>query len=360
MILAGDIGGTKVNLACYSANGGQLEPCVSASYASRSFPSLDAIVHTFFSEHRVSVRVASFGVAGPVRRGRSSLPNLKWNLDATALAQNLNLETVWLLNDLEANAHGIAGLTSKDFIVLNEGEADPRGNAAIISAGTGLGEAGLYWDGARHRPIASEGGHSDFAARTDLDVELFRFLRAELGHVSWERVLSGPGLFNIYRFLRDTGRGLEPNWLHEQIQAGDAPAAIASAALDGRCALCQQALDLFVKYYAAEASNLGLKVMSTGGLYIGGGIAPKIISRLTDRIFMKEFCESGRMSGLLEAMPVRVILNEKTALLGAALFAAEALRNGGAFSTSGSSLEAPGVKQRPPFLESKPSASTPV
>ena len=325
MILAGDIGGTKANLACYTLADGKISQGVFASYPSRDFSSLEAVVQKFISANGISPRVASFGVAGPVKKGRSSLPNLKWTMEAGALARALNVKSVWLLNDLEANAHGIGGLKPEDFVVLNRGEGDASGNAAIISAGTGLGEAGLYWDGARHRPIASEGGHSDFAPRTDLDVELFRFLRAEYGHVSWERVLSGPGLFNIYRFLHDTGRGAEPDWLREQIKTGDAPAAISRAALEGNCPLCEQALELLVKYYAAEASNLALKVMSTGGLYIGGGIAPKIIARLNDGMFIKEFCESGRMSGLLEAMPVRVILNEKTALLGAALYAAEKL-----------------------------------
>lgn len=326
IILAGDIGGTKVNVASYTFVNGQLQQGAMTSFPSRKFPNLETILRTFLETNRIVPRAGSFGVAGPVRRGRSSLPNLKWNIEAGQLATTLGLESVWLMNDLEANAHGIACLTAQDFTVLNEGEVDPAGNAAIISAGTGLGEAGMYWDGARHRPLASEGGHSDFAPRTDLDIELFRFLRAEFGHVSWERVLSGPGLFNIYRFFRDTGRGVEPDWLREQIQAGDGPAAVSRAALEGKCPLCEQTLELFVKYYGAEASNLALKVMSTGGLYIGGGIAPKIISRLTDGMFLREFHESGRMSGLLEAMPVRVILNDKTALLGAALFAAEKIR----------------------------------
>ena len=325
MILAGDIGGTKSNLACYTIEDGKIAQGIFASYPSREFSSLEAVAQKFIDANGIAPRAACFGVAGPVKKGRSSLPNLKWTMEAGALARSLKVESVWLLNDLETNAHGIGGLKPEDFLVLNKGEEAAHGNAAIISAGTGLGEAGLYWDGGRYRPIASEGGHSDFAPRTDIDVELFRFLRAELGHVSWERVLSGPGLFNIYRFLRDTGRGAETDQLRDQIKTGDAPAAIARAAAEGRCPLCAQAMDLFVKYYAAEASNLALKVMSTGGLYIGGGIAPKMISRLTDGVFMKEFRESGRMSGLLEAMPVRVILNDKTALIGAALYAAEKL-----------------------------------
>lgn len=322
MILAGDIGGTKTNLALFEADGVQLKPIVEATFPSHEHTGLEDIVQRFLSAHAVRVEQASFGVAGPVRHGRCEAVNLAWVVDAQPLACLLGLETVGLINDLEANAYGIAALTPQDLIVLNAGTPEAEGNAAVIAAGTGLGEAGLYWDGKRHRPFASEGGHADFAPRRALEVELLRYLLAEFEHVSWERVLSGPGLYNVYRFLRDTGRGVEPPWLRKEMRQHDPSAAISRAGLAGTCGLCVQALDLFVSLYGAEAGNLALKVMATGGVFIGGGIAPKIIDKLKAGTFMQAFMGKGRLKPLLEAMPVRVILNDKTALLGAARYAA--------------------------------------
>ena len=262
------------------------------------------------------------GIAGPVRRGEAQLTNLSWKVNARDLARSLSLTQAWLINDLEANAHGIAALAPADFIELNRGEEGAAGNLAIISAGTGLGEAGLLWDGNRHLVMASEGGHADFAPRTDLDVELLRFLRGRLGQVSWENVLSGPGTVHIYEFLRDTGRGQEPAWLAEEFRQTDPAKAITKAALAGKSALCTQTLNLFVEYFGAEAGNLGLKMLATGGVYIGGGIAPKIVALLKDGAFLKAFIGQGRMKDLLATMPVRVIMNDKTALMGAARYAA--------------------------------------
>lgn len=322
MILAGDIGGTKVNLAFFEVKGQELHQGALGSYPSRQHSNLAEIVRLFLTTHNLKVEYAGFGIAGPVKRGRSQLTNLPWVVDVRELAKEVGLKYAWLLNDLEANAYGIAALKPQDLVALNPGEDGAAGNAAIISAGTGLGEAGLFWDAHRHLPLACEGGHADFAPRTDLDVELFRYLRAQFGHVSWERVLSGPGSFNIYKFLRDTGRQKEPAWLTEELGKQDPPALISRLGLEGKCEICVQALDLFVTYYGTEASNLALKIMSTAGLYVGGGIAPKIINKLKDGTFMKAFCAAGRMTPLLEAMPVRVILNDKTALLGAARLAA--------------------------------------
>jgi len=321
MILAGDIGGTKVNLAFFEVDGPRLAAGPSGMFASHKHASLEDIVRKFLAAHNLSVKHAAFGIAGPVKKGRAQLTNLSWVIDARELARVLGI-TAWLLNDLEANAYGIAALASEDFVTLNPGEAGASGNAAIIAAGTGLGEAGLFWDGRQHQPWACEGGHCDFAPRTDLDLELFRFLRAEFGHVSWERVVSGPGLFNIYRFLRDTKRADEPVWLTEEFRRGDPSAAISRVGLEGRAEICVKALDLFANYYGVAASNLALKTMSTGGFYVGGGIAPKIINKLRDGTFLKAFTEGGRISQLLAAMPVKVILNDKTALLGAARLAA--------------------------------------
>jgi glucokinase len=322
MILAGDIGGTKVNLAFFTVAHRGLNCGVIKTYASRDYPSLETIIRAFLAESKARVEYACFGLAGPIREGTAKLTNLPWLVDAEELARVLKLKHVWLVNDVEANAHGIAGLTREDFFELNRGEENAAGNLAIISAGTGLGEAGLLWDGNRHLVIPSEGGHADFAPRTDLDIELLRHLRGRFGQVSWENVLSGPGSQNIYEFLRDTGRGEEPPWLAEEFLHTPPPVAITRAALEGTSPLCMQTLDLFVAYYGAEAGNLALKVFATGGVYLGGGIAPKLISKLNDGIFLKAFIGEGRMKNLLASIPVRVILNDKTALIGAARFAA--------------------------------------
>lgn len=321
MILAGDIGGTKVNLAFFGEHL-RLHPDNLASFPSRDYSSLEEIAHTFLSERKLKASYACFGIAGPVKKGRVVVTNLPWVVTEKDLQKSLGLKHVWLINDLEANAHGVGGLTSKDFVMLNKGEEDALGNAAIISAGTGLGEAGLFWDGNRHLPIASEGGHSDFAPRTDLDVELHAYLHKRFGQVDWEHVLSGPGQFHIYEFLRDTKRGNEPAWLAAELRSEEPPKVVTRAALENKSELCTRALDIFVQYYGAEAANLALKMLATGGVYLGGGIAPKIISKLTDGTFMKSFIGEGRMKDLLAAMPVRVIMNDKTALIGAARYAA--------------------------------------
>jgi glucokinase len=248
--------------------------------------------------------------------------NLPWVIESTRLADELNLEKTVLINDLEANAWGIATLDPEDVVSLNQVKGNPVGNQAVISAGTGLGEAGMVWDGSQYRIFATEGGHSDFAPGNELEIELFRYLSERYGHVSYERVVSGPGLVNVFHFLRDTGRGTEPQWLTDQMAHADPAAAISRAALDGACALCEQALDLFVSVFAAEAGNLALKVMATGGVYLGGGIAPKMLTKLSGPLFMHSFAAKGRMQPLLEAMPVKVITNDKTALMGAARCAA--------------------------------------
>jgi glucokinase len=321
MILAGDIGGTKTRLAFFTTAGERVTSLVEETFPSHHYNGLDEIVRAFVARRQESITHAGFGVAGPVIHGRSETTNLPWVIDAQQLATQLGLASVALINDLEANAYGVALLETEDFVVLNPGAPDVKGNAAIIAAGTGLGEAGFYWDGVRHHPFACEGGHADFAPRNELEAELLRYLLPQFTHVSYERVVSGPGLYNIYQFLRDTGRGEEPDWLTEELRQQDPAATISQAALTGRSALCMQALDLFVSLYGAEAGNLALKVMATGGLYVGGGIAPKIIRKLQDSTFMQAFTAKGRMQPLLEAMPVRVILNDRTVLLGAARYA---------------------------------------
>jgi glucokinase len=320
MILAGDIGGTNSRLALFAAHGGRLESVVEETFASREYANLQTIMRKFMSSHDLPVDTACFGIAGPVKDGRSEAVNLAWSVDAQQLARELHIETVRLLNDLEAYAYGIAMLSPEDFVQLNPGAPNASGNAAVIAAGTGLGEAGLYWDGQQHRPFACEGGHASFAPSDPLQMELLTFLRRAFKHVSWERVLSGPGLYNIYRFLRDTGRGEEPAWLTGEMQQHDPSAVISQAALGGTNALCRQALDLFVSLYGAEAGNLALKIMATAGVYVGGGIAPKIVAKLTDSTFMQAFVAKGRLKPLLQEIPVHIIMNERTALLGAAHF----------------------------------------
>lgn len=322
MILAGDIGGTNSRLACFTLEQARLTPVVEEKFPSRNYTSLDEIVRTFVATHNLHVTQACFGIAGPVRHGRSEAINLAWAVDAQQLAQQLGLATTWLINDLEANAYGTAALSPQDFLTLNAGATNAEGNTAVIAAGTGLGEAGLYWDGQRHWPFASEGGHASFAPGNTLQMELWQYLQQRYPHVSWERVLSGPGLHNIYTFLRDTQRGSEPAWLTEAFLHGDPSAAISQAGLAGTCELCVQALDLFVELYGAEAGNLALKFMATGGVFLGGGIAPKIVAKLQAPTFLTAFVAKGRLQTVLEATPVKVILNDQAALYGAARCAA--------------------------------------
>jgi glucokinase len=322
MILAGDIGGTNTRLAIFSRRDDSLKVEVEAVFPSREYSNFDTIVRKFRSNHPQAITHACFGIAGPVKQGRCETTNLPWVVDAQILAAELGLPIVGVINDLKANAYGIAALQPDDFLTLARGEVDPEGNMALIAAGTGLGEAGLYTDKqGKHHPFATEGGHTDFAPSTELHIELLRYLQTKFDRVSWERVVSGPGIHNIYQFLRDTQRHPEPAWLAEEIQHQSPPAVITNTALAGRSALCEATLELFVYLYGAEAGNLALKCQSTGGLYIGGGIAPRIVEKLQDGSFMDAFTAKGRMRSLLEAMPVRVILNDKTALLGAALAA---------------------------------------
>ncbi len=323
MILAGDIGGTKVNLGLFELRDRRLKLTREGTLPSHGYARFQDLVKEFLAETGPqAIECACFGVAGPIRKGEVQVTNLRWDFAAVELAGELNLGSVCIINDLEANGYGLAELPPEDLFTLNKGEPAAAGNAAIISAGTGLGEAGLFWDGHRHHPFACEGGHANFAPMTKLDAELSVWLNDRFGHPSWERVLSGMGLHTIYEFLRDTGRGEEPASLAEAMSKGDPGVVISQAAMNGTSSRCVQALDLFVAYYGSEAGNLALKLMATGGVYIGGGIAPKILPWLSRGDFMTAFFSKGRMRPLLEAMPVRVILNPNTALLGAAHYAA--------------------------------------
>ena len=318
MILAGDIGGTHARLAFFQAKNGHLRLVSETSFASREYSGLEAIVSSFLDKGHDNIDAACFGIAGPVRSGRAVVSNLPWTVDAALLSREIQVGFTFLINDLEASAWGIGALERNDLLTLNEGTPSAQGNQAVIAAGTGLGQAGLFWDGCQHHVFACEGGHTDFGPRNELETELLQYLLAKFGRVSYERVLSGPGLVNIYQFLRDTGRAEEPKWLAEEMTIGDPGAVISAAALNGKSPLCEQALDLFVSVYGAEAGNLALKALATGGVYVSGGIAPKILPKLKDGKFQQAFVDKGRMRPLLEATPVRVIVNENTGLLGAA------------------------------------------
>ena len=319
MLLAGDVGGTNARLALFDAPP-PADPVEIAIYSSAGYVGLAELLDTFVDGRTVSR--ASFGVAGPVQGGTVEGVNLAWDVDGEEIASHLGLAGVGLLNDLEANAWGIAALGAADFAVINEGVAVEGGNAAVISAGTGLGEAGLLWNGQRYVPFATEGGHADFAPRTEQEVRLWRSLGGETRHVSVESVCSGEGLVSVFEFLLSEDGEEAPGWLAEARGTGGAPAQISVHAIDGNDERAGRALELMVSVYGAEAGNLALVTMATAGIYVGGGIAPKILPVIEDGTFMDAFCAKGRLEPLLADIPVRVILNDLTALYGAALHAA--------------------------------------
>jgi glucokinase len=324
MILAGDIGGTKTVLALFDDEG----PAVRDALLQETFPSRQystfADVLSGFLAHApwVRIRAVCLGVAGPVVEGQSRTTNLPWLLDERDLQTHLGVEHVRLLNDVQAAAYGMLHLQENEFCVLNP-DSDPsrKGHAALIAAGTGLGEAFLYWDGLRYHPMASEGGHADFAPQSDEEIEILKYLRTQIGHVSYERILSGPGLFSLYKFLRDTGFADEPAWLREKVQAVDPSVAVTEIGLAGGHPLCTEALTLFSRIYGAAAGNLALHVLAYGGVYVGGGIAPKIVTKLKDGSFMEGFTSKGRYVGFLKGIRVSVALNPLVPLIGAASFA---------------------------------------
>lgn len=325
-VLSGDIGATKTRLAVVEVSGTSLRIELEATYPSRDYEDFDNLLGTFLSGIEAPPHSA-VGIAGPVQGRVVRTTNLPWQIDADAVQERFGFSSFTALNDLEATACSLPALGEEDLLALQPGMPDTFGNAAVIAAGTGLGEAGLYWDGHVHRAFATEGGHASFSPSGEMDIALLCHLRQRYGHVSWERVVSGMGLLNLHEFLRLHRRSAVPQWLSEQMSAGDAAAAISRAALSGRDEICVETLNWFVRLYGAEAGNLALKVMSRGGLYLGGGIAPKILPLLQQDAFLDAFLDKGRMRPLLEAMPVKVILNDRAALYGPALRAAELARD---------------------------------
>lgn len=321
MILAGDIGGTNSRLGLFSEAPGRLHLETEKIYPSREHSGLAEIVTAFLDAQGVSVIQAVFGIAGPVLNGVVSTPNLPWVIDQTELSRQCRIEQVALINDLEAHASGVGDLEPNDFVVLNPG-APLSGNAALIAAGTGLGEACLYWDGVRHLPFACEGGHADFAPRNDVEIGLLAYLQKKYGRVSYERILSGRGLKNIYDYLRDSGSEREPPGLLEELTHASDPAKVISQhGMAETSGICAHVLDIFVSVYGAEAGNLALKLMATGGVFVTGGIVARILPKLSTPAFMLAFAAKGRLQSLLQKIPVKVVTNDRVGLIGAARYA---------------------------------------
>jgi glucokinase len=321
MLLAGDIGATKMHLALYQRIEGRLQAVRNARFATKQYHALEDIISHFLRSDKIST--ACLGVPGPVIEGRSQMANLPWLIDSRKLSAHFGIERVYLLNDLETHGYAISKLSADQLCTLNKGDMRKDATQALIAAGTGLGETFLTWDGKVYTPHPSEGGHVDFAPRTDDELDLLRYLMRKYGgRVSIERVVSGTGISNIYEFLRNARGMEEPGWLAEELAEADDPnTVIARNALAGKSALCEKALDMFAFAYGAEAGNFGLTVMSAGGLYIGGGIAPRILEKLKDGNFWRAFTSKGRLRRLLTEMPVHVILEKDAALIGVVAYA---------------------------------------
>ncbi len=321
VVLAADIGGTKTDFALFQIQKGKLVSLKGQRFPTTDHQSFVEALHQFHTDKSLKIDTACLGVAGPVDGDKVRGVNFAWEIDANKLEKELDIKRILLINDLQANAYGLSSVEEDDFIVLNKGENE-KGNAAIISPGTGLGEAGLYWDGTHYNPYATEGGHCNFSPTDELDMELWAFLMKKFDRVSWERVVSGQGIYNIYQFLRKRSGEKEPAWLSQEFQKTDPPIAISTAALEKKDAVCTETLKLFVKYMSVEAAQLALKTKATGGIYIGGGIAPKILDLINKKEFYENFINVGRMKHLLKDIPVKIVLNDQTALIGAAYYAA--------------------------------------
>jgi glucokinase len=323
MILAGDIGGTKGNLAVFEEHGPSLQLVFKRRYATSAFASLEELIETFFLECQAEtgaiphdrISAAGFGVAGAVVDGHLVANNIPWNLTASALARmlGLDLEQLTLINDLVATAYGLVHLSAEDFLVLNAGAPQPNGNQALIAAGTGLGEAMIFWDGGQHRASPSEGGSADFAPRTEREIQLLQFLKQRLARVSCEEIFSGRGFRKLHEFL-------DPAVVHPTFSEPEAASAseITHNALEGTCPVCVEVLDWWIDAFGAEAGNLALRVLAYGGVYFAGGIVLKILSRLRESSFCQAFADKGRLSAVLSNIPISVVLNEDAPLLGAA------------------------------------------
>jgi len=318
-ILVGDIGGTKTVLALFSKGGDPHTPDVHATFPSGKYPSLEAIIAEFLTGKDVAVQSAAFGVAGPVVKQIADVTNLSWVIDGRDVSASIGGVPVRLLNDLEAISEAVPRLAPDDLETLNAGRAEEHGALAVVAPGTGLGEGFLVWNGERYQACPSEGGHADFSPGTPLETELFLYLEPRFGHVSYERVCSGMGLPNVYAFMKNSGKYPEPDWLRQELAAAkDQTPIISNAAMQGNAEICVQTMQLFVSILAGEAGNMALKVLATGGVYLGGGIPPRIVSWLKQPIFMARFANKGRLQDMLLRTPVHVIKHPTAALFGAA------------------------------------------
>lgn len=322
-VLAGDIGGTKTHLAVCKATREGVTVLSQEKYHSTQYPTLQEIIKDFLEKATVAPDRACLGVAGPVLNGKVDITNLSWELDSRSLARDLGVKELSLINDLEATAYGLACLTTGDVTTLHEGDPAAQGNMAILAPGTGLGEAGLFWNGHSYQPFPTEGGHCDFSPRTELDMELCRYLQATYKVVSWESVIAGPGIYNLYKFLRDVLKREEPPFLADNPDMQLHPSAtISKAAMERTSAICMETMDLWVRYVAHECANLVLKLKATGGLFLGGGIPPKTAPLLQQESFYRHFMDCDRMEHLLEKVTIRIIKKDSTALMGAAWYGA--------------------------------------
>jgi len=324
IVLAGDLGATKMNVALYKINGSDIEVIASKQYYCKDYNSLKEIVQNFTKEHKERPDTICVGVAGAVIENKAEIVNLGWGVDGDEVKIATGIDNVALINDLEANAYGLALLRAEDIVTIHEG-GQYGGNIAIIAPGTGLGEAGLFWDGKFYHPFATEGGHADFSPRTDLDMEITKYFLKTEGIPSWDRIISGRGIRIIYNFLRDEKKFEEPEWLKEEFDEENPSAAISEAAINNKAAICVETMQLFTRYLARECCNLVLKMKATGGLFLGGGIPPKIQPLIQTKMFIDNYLDCDRQQDLVNIVPIKLIKNDKTALLGAVYYGACAL-----------------------------------
>ncbi len=322
-ILGGDVGGTKVNLAIFEATVAGVKMIKSSSYQSGSFPTANKILQQFLLENLdYKPEKICLGIAGPVFEGRVTVTNLPWYVDANEIAAATGINQVILLNDLEATAYGVAGLEEKDYSVLHEGDADEGGNISILAPGTGLGEAGLFWDGQKYHPFATEGGHCDFSCRSEDDLQLHDYMLKKYKVVSWESIIAGPGIFSIFQFLCEIKKRKASVAIEDKMKTTDPSAVISESAIEETDPVCMETMRIFIRHLARECCNLILKMKSTGGLLLAGGVPPKIISLLQDSYFYENMLDCDRMQDLVKKVPVKVILNDKAPMIGAGWYGA--------------------------------------
>jgi len=319
-ILAGDIGGTKTRLGLFKAGQNRHVLKIMETYSSQKYKSLDNIIKDFLHKHPVKIRSACFGAAGPVVKGKCRITNLPWTISESRIRQKFPFAQVKLVNDLTATAMAIPVLSSRELNPLNRVRSKKGLNIGLVAPGTGLGQAFLISQNGDYVPVSSEGGHVDFAPANEMEIGLWRYLRKRYGHVSVERVISGTGLWNIYSWLKSSGRYKEPVWLEKKIADADPAKVISETAITSQTPICVKALEMYLSILGAVSGNLALTAMTTGGIFLGGGIPPKIMPALQNGTFMKSFVDKGRFKIILEKIPVKVIMNDKAALLGAARY----------------------------------------